>query len=575
MTDGHPSNVAAPGRTTCSRVTRPGAVARTGACPSVERATISLVDRTGTDDRRRIATVVVALAMVSLAAGAAYADIVQGFTAVSTVADVAVGVTFGLAAAASTRPDLQRLLLALVGGAWLVGSSSPLVWLYRPALALALLAFPLGRLTTRTRQAIAVAGLALCAVASTGALSPVGVATVLFLGVAAVCATSLRRGASWRTYPLVAALAMAAVNGMVWGSYAWVPLTVTPGFWRSVVTGVLVLLALGHVPASRLAAAERARSVVGLLEQPYRAGGSDPLVVELREALGDRELRVLPWDAARGGYVDASGAARQVEPGWIEVRDADRPVAAVASGSPLLTDALTENQVADAVRLTIRARHRQAEREAQVAELEAARRRLLDAADAERQLVADRLQSEVLPYLRGATAALAGLRGSDVLTVVGDELSSAESDLGRLVDGVPPADLGGGRLVAALEELGRRTHLPVTVTAQPGWGLDAVAEQTLYYVASEALANVLKHARASTITMALRTEGDNAVLMVDDDGVGGADPQGLGLLGLADRVATRRGVLTVTSPSGGGTTLMARIPLAPDPGAPTRSWSTA
>jgi signal transduction histidine kinase len=338
---------------------------------------------------------------------------------------------------------------------------------------------------------------------------------------------------------------------------------VTPGFWRSVVTGVLVLLALGHVPASRLAAAERTRSVVGLLEQPYRAGGSDPLVTGLREALGDRDLRVLPWDAVRGGYVDASGTARPIEPGWIEVRDAELPVAAVASGSPLLTDALTERQVADAVRLTIRARHRQAEREAQVAELEAARRRLLDAADAERQLVADRLQSEVLPYLRGATAALAGLRGSDVLTVVGDELGSAESDLGRLVDGVPPADLGGGRLVAALEDVGRRTHLPVTVTAQPGWGLDAAAEQTLYYVASEALANVLKHARASTVTIVLRTEGDDTVLDVRDDGVGGADPHGLGLLGLADRVATRGGVLTVTSPPGAGTTLTARIPRLP------------
>ena len=84
----------------------------------------------------------------------------------------------------------------------------------------------------------------------------------------------------------------------------------------------------------------------------------------------------------------------------------------------------------------------------------------------------------------------------------------------------------------------------------------------MYFFVSESLANVVKHARAGHAEVRLRIEGENLVVDVRDDGIGGAAPAGgTGLAGLADRVAALDGDLVVTSPAGGGTTLHAVVPL--------------
>jgi signal transduction histidine kinase len=95
--------------------------------------------------------------------------------------------------------------------------------------------------------------------------------------------------------------------------------------------------------------------------------------------------------------------------------------------------------------------------------------------------------------------------------------------------------------------------------------LDPAVAVAAYYLCSEALANVDKHAMATTATIALSTSDDHLTVEVVDDGVGGADgSRGFGLRGLADRVETLGGSLTITSPPGAGTRLVARIPLADD-----------
>jgi signal transduction histidine kinase len=89
--------------------------------------------------------------------------------------------------------------------------------------------------------------------------------------------------------------------------------------------------------------------------------------------------------------------------------------------------------------------------------------------------------------------------------------------------------------------------------------VDAV-EQTCYFVVSEALANAAKHAGAAQVVIRVDEDGDELRVQVSDDGVGGADENGSGLRGLADRVAALGGELTVRSPRGSGTQVVARVP---------------
>jgi signal transduction histidine kinase len=87
-------------------------------------------------------------------------------------------------------------------------------------------------------------------------------------------------------------------------------------------------------------------------------------------------------------------------------------------------------------------------------------------------------------------------------------------------------------------------------------------DATAYYIVSEALANVAKYAKASTAAVRVRPAGDRVVIVVEDNGRGGADPgRGTGLRGLADRVIALDGTFSVESPPGAGTRLRAEIPL--------------
>jgi signal transduction histidine kinase len=113
----------------------------------------------------------------------------------------------------------------------------------------------------------------------------------------------------------------------------------------------------------------------------------------------------------------------------------------------------------------------------------------------------------------------------------------------------------------ALRGLALRLPLPVAVEA-PDVRLPESTEVALYYVAAEALANIAKHAHASSIRVALSVEDDHATLLVTDDGVGGATwAGGTGLVGLTDRVVAIGGRLTLESPPGAGTTVTAVAPL--------------
>ena len=126
------------------------------------------------------------------------------------------------------------------------------------------------------------------------------------------------------------------------------------------------------------------------------------------------------------------------------------------------------------------------------------------------------------------------------------------------------AVLSEGGLRPALATLARRSAVPVEVTYDGPDRFEEPVEVAAYFIVSEALANVVKHASASGV--AVDVDGGDAELVVTirDDGVGGADVgSGTGLLGLRDRAAALGGRVTVASPVGGGTTVRVVLPLEP------------
>ena len=139
------------------------------------------------------------------------------------------------------------------------------------------------------------------------------------------------------------------------------------------------------------------------------------------------------------------------------------------------------------------------------------------------------------------------------------ELADAIEELRELARGVRPAGLDDG-LAPALRELAARSSLRARVEATDERFPDSL-ETAAYFVASEALTNAAKHARASEVAVSAVRRNGSLVVRVRDDGIGGAQPTaGSGLLGMTDRVAALGGTVSVDSPRGGGTIVTAELP---------------
>ena len=141
------------------------------------------------------------------------------------------------------------------------------------------------------------------------------------------------------------------------------------------------------------------------------------------------------------------------------------------------------------------------------------------------------------------------------------ELDLALEELRELARGLHPGSLTSRGLPAALQALADRLPIAVDLDARVE-RLPESVEATTYYIVSEALTNVVKHARATSAKVALDVDADVLRFEVADDGCGGADPAGgSGILGLRDRAEAAGGTLFVISPPGRGTRVTARLPL--------------
>jgi len=141
-----------------------------------------------------------------------------------------------------------------------------------------------------------------------------------------------------------------------------------------------------------------------------------------------------------------------------------------------------------------------------------------------------------------------------------EEAGSAIAELRDLARGIAPPVLADRGLAAALEGLGRRSAIAVTVEAEIGERPPPVVETAAYFVAAEALTNAAKHGGGAPARVRAYTERDWLVVEVTDSGKGGADPNGGGLTGLRHRVEALDGRLTVTGETGKGTMIRAELP---------------
>jgi len=212
------------------------------------------------------------------------------------------------------------------------------------------------------------------------------------------------------------------------------------------------------------------------------------------------------------------------------------------------------------------------ELEHRVEHLTETRAGVVDAADAERRRLErdlhDGTQQRLVSLAMnlGMARAQAGTEEEARLAIAEahEEAKAALAELRDLIRGLHPAVLEDRGLDAALSGVTARMPIPVRLTVD---GLDRrpapVIEAVAYFVVSEGLANIAKHAQASQAEVFVQRSGDRLHIIVTDDGVGGADPaRGTGLAGLARRAESVDGTFEVASPPGGPTMLTVDLPCA-------------
>jgi PAS domain S-box-containing protein len=200
------------------------------------------------------------------------------------------------------------------------------------------------------------------------------------------------------------------------------------------------------------------------------------------------------------------------------------------------------------------------------AELHASRARLVEVADDERRRIQQNLHDGAQQRITAVLLSLGRMRQtplghSELIDSAIEELSAGLDEIRELARGLHPSVLAERGLVKALEALAIRASIPTDVQADVRTSLPEQVEAAAYYVVSEGLANAYKHGGAERVVIHLRTTGGALTVEVLDDGIGGADEEGRGLRGLADRIEALGGTLALESPPGRGTRLLARLPL--------------
>ncbi len=518
-------------------------------------------------------------------------------------------------------------LLVAIGFAWFVGtfgrsSSITVAYLggglqgfYEPLLAIAVLAYPTGRLVDRASRVLAGAwlldhgiwatarlalnrpldwyGCSTCPdtidryVGDRTVLPQVGsvtlaVSVVLAGLVLAVVVRRLRQARpAGRRQLLPMALGAVAVLAVV-GLSGLARLTIAPRLFAGPEAGIAYDLLAMLVAVAMLAGLLRerlARSAVADLLVALRAtvpGDVAGVQTAVRGALGDPTAQYLAREVD-GTFRDAEGAAvpaPEASP-WLAtsvIGPADDPAGVILHDAALLAEPELVQAVSVAVAVESENARLGAEVRRQLDEVSASRLRIVQAADRERRRVERDLHDGAQQRLVALALEVGRLRsqartaGSDDLAAALDGLSgdldAAIADLRELARGILPPILAEAGLAAAIESLALRAPLPTKVDVKVGGRMAPDIESTAYFVVAEALTNIARHASARHASVTGRVAGGRLRIVVEDDGVGGADPaRGTGISGLLDRVGALGGRLAVEPADGSGTRLVAELPL--------------
>ena len=307
-----------------------------------------------------------------------------------------------------------------------------------------------------------------------------------------------------------------------------------------------------------------------------RAGRATPeqTGTVLAEALGDPTLELVYALPGQPGYVDASGRPAEVsaerDDGVTLVRRGDVPLGAVRHDPALNEHPDVLESVVNAAGLAIEIARLGTEVRRRLAEVEQSRARIVTAGYEERRRLERDLHDGAQQRLVSIGLSIRHIQGrvgdaggeiTAQLDETVSEVTRAIEELRELARGVRPACLDDG-LAPALRELAARAPLRTEVAATSERFAESI-EAAAYFVASEALTNSVKHARASLVTVSAERTNGSLVLRITDDGIGGAAAgERSGLSGIIDRVAALGGSVRVSSPRGEGTAVVAELPCA-------------
>jgi len=517
----------------------------------------------------------------------------SGQSAGAAVADLAVGWTLiacGLLGWARRPESRVGPLIAFTGFAWFLGTlaesrigfvavlGSALLFVHRGPLCHAIIGYPSGRPTGRLGMIVLLAAYVCAAVVPLARNDVVTIVVTLAVLAAAIGGYALAAGPARRArataLAAAAALAITLAGGSIWRLLGAGAGADHPVLWAY--EAVLVLIAVGFL--TDLSQSQWAQSAVTKLVVDL-GGDSEAgtLRARLAHALGDRSLAIAYWLPDAGGYVDERGNRVELpEAGsgkavTVVGQDGEQ-IAALVHDVAVLDDPGLADSVARAARIALSNVRLRADVQRQVIDLAASRRRIVEAVDTQRRRLQQQLQDSTGRHLTGVRELLdlavrearaSHDRGAaDRLAAVRRELEEARAGLQELAAGIHPTLLTERGLGAALASLAGRSAVPIQVTA-PCERLPAMIEAAVYFVCSEALTNVAKHARATRADLGVELEGDLVTVTVADNGTGGADlSAGSGLKGVADRVEALGGRLVVHSPPAGGTQLRVQIPAA-------------
>ena len=524
--------------------------------------------------RRRLWIVALAGGALGLAAEAASFGELGVYRA---AADAVVGWTFFGAGivVVSRRHNVAGALLLATGALWFAGSFwDGALYLHRAPLVMLVVALPGMRRPAAAEWPVVVLGWLV-------AVDPLATSPVLTGALAlGLVGVALRRLTAAAPRPVIVACVFAAAAMGVAAAASAVTAFSTEGdavlvAYEAALVGV-ALATLSALPSPVASGS----AVADLVVELGGAARSAPVRDALAQALGDPSLLVAYRVVPEERYVDEQGrpvAIPAAGSGRVVTHvEGDRGrVAMLAYDQAAIEDPQLIDALATAARLALVNARLRAHVAVQLDELRESRRRLLDAADDECARLEQRLHdgaerrldtfAEMLTRARQDAREGGDEPGAELLDTAAAELERALADVRALAHGLHPRVLTERGLRAAVTELAEGSLLAIDVEV-PSERFPSPVEATAYFVCAEALANAAKYARATRVSCRV-ARGDGALrVVVEDDGVGGADVMtGTGLRGLADRVNAVGGELRVVSPIDGGTVVTAELPVGSRP----------